>query len=93
MTISQLQKFFSYEDREEECIDDILTLIKEQKQNLSNQIEELKKDYEHILRKYTYYKDIKNSLENGDPRPSWSEYRNRKIGISKYINAKNCPPE
>ena len=77
MTISQLKKFFEYEENESDHIDDILSLIREQEQQLSAQIAQLHKDHDHILRKLTFYSDVKDALDHGKARPEWKNYRDR----------------
>lgn len=75
MSISKLQAFFTYEENEEEHIDDILSLLAGQKDEVEKQIEQLKADLEHVKRKLSYYSDIKTSIESGTPRPCWRDYR------------------
>lgn len=77
MSMAQLQQFFSYESDEPAHIDDILSLLDGQKQHVLEQMEQLQKDYEHVLRKLHYYGDIKTSLENGLPLPQWADYREK----------------
>ena len=77
MTMAQLQTFFGYESNEPEHIDDILALLDAQKRHVLEQMEQLQKDYKHVLRKLHYYGDIKHSLESGEPMPSWSDYREK----------------
>lgn len=77
MTMAQLQQFFSYETDEAAHIDDILALLNAQKLHVLDQLEQLKKDYAHVLRKLHYYGDIKKSLESSQPLPQWADYRNR----------------
>lgn len=77
MTISQLQIFFSYEEKEQECIDDILSLLTQQKENVETQLAQMQKAYEHVKRKLHYYGDIKQALDSGLPVPAWDTYRNR----------------
>lgn len=77
MSMAQLQTFFGYESNEAEHIDDILALLDAQKQHVLEQIEQLQKDYRHVLRKLHYYGDIKHSMENGQPLPQWADYREK----------------
>lgn len=77
MTISQLQEFFSYEEDQNNHIDDILALLESQKTLVMTQMFELQKTYGHVLRKLNYFQDRKNSLENGDPLPDWKDYKNK----------------
>lgn len=75
MTISQLKAFFTYEERQAECIDDILHLLEEQVESVSDQITHLQKIYAHVCKKLRYYKDIKKSLEAHTPYPNWEVYK------------------
>ena len=77
MTISQLQTFFSYESKEFEHIDEILTLLTEQKESIAEKIAELEHSYVHVLRKLQYYRDIKKSLKTGTMLPDWKDYKYR----------------
>lgn len=81
MTISQLQSFFSYEETEQERIDDILSLLAQQKENVEKQLAQLQKAYEHVNRKLHYYGDIKQAMDAGLPVPAWDTYRNRTYPI------------
>lgn len=76
MTISQMKEFFSYEDAECENIDAILTLLEKQKETVSKQLEQLKKDYIHVRKKLCYYYDIKQSFKDNKPIPCWNNYEN-----------------
>lgn len=77
MSIAELQAFFRYEEKEDEHIDDILDLLNERKASVIRQLSQLKKDYNHVLRKLEYYGDIQKSLKEGRPSPDWDLYRNR----------------
>lgn len=76
MTMSQLQTFFSYETDEAEHIDDILALLTEQKESVVERLAQLQNAYEHVLRKLSYYSDIKKAMDAGQPLPAWADYRN-----------------
>lgn len=75
MTITQLQEFFTYEEDQNNHIDDILILLQRQQDTVEAQMKELQKTYAHVLRKQHYFQDIKTSLENGEPHPDWSDYK------------------
>ncbi|MDO5517938.1 MAG: MerR family transcriptional regulator [Clostridium sp.] len=75
MSISQLKDFFKYEENESEHIDDMLSLLNNQKTCVENQIKQLKEDYEHLKHKLNYYGDIKKSLQTGSPHPDWNDYK------------------
>ena len=74
MSIAQLKDFFKYEQNESEHIDDMLSLLKDQKKSVENQIKHRKEDYEHLKHKLNYYGDIKKSLQMGLPHPDWNDY-------------------
>lgn len=75
MTISQLKTFFAYESEEAGNIDDILTLLTEQKESVEDQLRQLHQAYEHVRRKLHYYGDIKKSMDAGLPLPAWKDYK------------------
>lgn len=75
MSISQLQTFFNYEANETENIDDVIELLVEHKEAVAEKIEELKRSYEHVLRKLHYYSDIKTSIDADKPLPDWKDYK------------------
>lgn len=75
MTIGELQKFFQYEETEDESIDDIVGLLEERKNSVEQQLEELKKDYIHVQKKLRFYKDIREALKDGKEKPRWEDYR------------------
>ena len=77
MTIEQLKAFFTYEEDEETHIDEIVCLLQEQKESVKEQMEALSRDYEHVLRKLCFYGDVRSSLQNGEKRPNWNQYRDR----------------
>lgn len=79
MTIAQMKEFFSYEDDECENIDAILMLLEKQKEIVSKQIEQLKKDYIHVRKKLCYYYDIKQNFKDNKPIPCWNDYENMTI--------------
>ncbi len=83
MTISQLLTFFDYEEKETEHIDDILSLLTNQKQTTWEQLVKLQSDYQHIQRKLSYFSDIKTAKETHTSMPQWKDYRNRTYDIFK----------
>ena len=66
-----------YEEDEETHIDEIVCLLQEQKESVKEQMEALSRDYEHVLRKLCFYGDVRSSLQNGEKRPNWNQYRDR----------------
>lgn len=78
MTIAQLRSFFQYETNEKEHIDDILSLLEQQKTCVAEQLIQLQRDYEHVQRKLHYYWDMKSAMESGSPLPVWADYRKKR---------------
>lgn len=77
MSMAKLQTFFSYEEKELENMDEILTLLTEQKDHVNQQLLQLQKDFDHVNRKLHYYTDIKTAMDSGNPIPSWDSYREK----------------
>lgn len=79
LSIAKLQAFFTYEEREPEHIDDILNLLTEQQQHITEQLIQFRKDLAHVNRKLHYYGDIKAALTSGKALPRWSNYRDKQF--------------
>ena len=77
MTIAQLKAFFTYEEDEETHIDEIVCLLQEQKESVKEQMEALSRDYEHVLRKLCFYSEVRSSIQKGEKRPDWDQYRDK----------------
>ena len=75
MSIAQLKDFFSFEADEEHSIDDMLALLEEQKVTVEQKLKELHADYAHVQKKIRFYTDVKKAIENGLPKPNWSDYK------------------
>ncbi len=75
MSIAQLKDFFSFEADEEHSIDDMLALLEEQKVTVEQKLKELHADYAHVQKKVRFYTDVKKAIENGLPKPDWSDYK------------------
>lgn len=75
MSISELQKFFHYEETEDESIDQIVELLEKRKRTVEEQIEELKKDYIHVQKKLRFYTDIQKAVHTGTEKPQWEDYK------------------
>lgn len=75
MSIAQLKDFFSFEADEEHSIDDMLALLEEQKVTVEQKLKELHADYAHVQKKIRFYTDVKKAIENGLPKPDWSDYK------------------
>lgn len=74
MSMAKLLEFFAYEEQEQEHIDEILVLLREQEKHVAGQIEKLKSAQKQLNRKLNYYKDIKKSVDNGSAYPCWADY-------------------
>ena len=77
MTIAQLKAFFNYEEDEEAHIDEIVDLLQERRESVQEQMEALFRDYEHVLRKLCFYGDVRSSIQKGEKRPDWNQYRDK----------------
>lgn len=75
MTLTQLQRFFQYEEKEEMHIDEILKLLLEQQRQVEKQLEQLLQAQEQIRRKVVYYKDVKTAFVEKREKPQWEAYR------------------
>ena len=75
MTIGELQKFFQYEETEDESIDDIVELLEERKKSVERQLAELEKEYVHVQKKLRFYSDIREALKEGKEKPLWKDYK------------------
>lgn len=75
MTLTQLQRFFQYEEKEEMHIDEILELLLEQQRQVEKQLEQLLQAQEQIRRKVVYYKDVKTAFVEKREKPQWEAYR------------------
>lgn len=76
MTISQLQKLFSYENDPQNHIDDILFLLETQKNIVSEQLLEVQKAYEQVADKILYFQNIKKIIENKHNNPNSNNCEN-----------------
>lgn len=79
MSISKLQAFFSYEEKGLKNIDNIISLLSDQKNDVETQIKQLQSDLEHVKRKLNYYGDIKTSIELKEELPCWDNYRDKQF--------------
>ena len=74
MSMAKLLEFFTYEEEEQEHIEEILALLKEQDRHVAEQIEKLQSARKQINRKLRYYSDIKASMDSGSAYPFWGDY-------------------
>ena len=75
MSIANLQAFFSYEDNNEEAVDEIVELLSNQKLSVEEEILKLQTNLEHVTIKLNYYLALKNSRTLGTPAPDWKDYK------------------
>ncbi len=71
MSISDIKKFFTYEQDLESHIDEIIHLMEKHDETIQKQIKLLLAEQEHIQRKVRYYKGIKKAIENNTQWPSY----------------------
>lgn len=77
MSIAKLQKFFACEADEAAHIDEILALLKDQKEHILDELAQYQASLRHLERKLHYYSDIKTSMEHNTSLPCWSDYKNK----------------
>lgn len=75
ITLTHLQRFFQYEEKEEVYIDEILELLLEQQRQVEKQLEQLLQAQEQIRRKVVYYTDVKMAFLEKREKPKWEAYR------------------
>lgn len=75
MKISALQALFKYEENEAENIDSILSLLNDQKEQVTIQIEQMQQDLAHVNRKLRYYQAIKTALDHNEALPDWNDFK------------------
>ncbi len=75
MSLEKIKQFFDFEDDEYNKIDDIISLLSNQEKKVIEDLERLKKDYNHIKKKILYYTDVKKSVINKEILPQWKDYK------------------
>lgn len=73
LPIAKIQEYYRYETNIEEHIDEIVTMMDEQEQDILKQIEDLNGGLEHIRQKIYYYNLVKTSLDKKETPPTWDE--------------------
>ena len=73
LPIAKIQEYYQYESDIEAHIDDIVTMMDDQEQDILKQLENLNIGLEHIRRKIYYYNLVKEALNNGTKAPTWDE--------------------
>lgn len=74
ITIPDIRKYFLLEDDKFTYIDEILALLKKNKESMEIKLEQLSADLIHINEKLAYYGAIKKAIEDGTEFPSWQDY-------------------
>lgn len=75
MSLEKIKQFFDFEDDEYNKIDDIISLLSNQEKKVIEDLERLKKDYNHIKKKILYYTEVKKSVINKEILPQWKDYK------------------
>ena len=72
LPVAGIADFFIYEKNLPEHIDDILQMLTEHEENITEQIHKLDEDLQHIKRKVRYYSAVKESLSTGAEVPDFN---------------------
>lgn len=73
LSIAKILEFYHYESDINLHSDEILEMMKEQEQNILNNIEELTFSLNHIRDKIYYYAEVRRALEHGEKMPTWDD--------------------
>ncbi len=73
MTLSNIQKFFCYEDNLSEDIDKVIDLIDGQEEILEQKIREMTLQLEHIRHTSRYYHGIKKAIDEDTKWPCYDD--------------------
>ena len=73
LPIAKIQEYYRYETDIESHMDEIVTMMTEQEQEILRQIQDLTDGLEHIRQKIYYYKLVQDALDRGEKMPSWAE--------------------
>ena len=74
LPIAKIQEYYRYEEDLEAHIEDIVTMMTDQEQDILRQIENLNSGLEHIRQKIYYYTEVKQALDNGSNAPTWDAF-------------------
>lgn len=77
MSISDIQKFFTYESDELAHIHDMLDLLDSYQRDTLYKLQEEIKAYAHLLRKIDFYHEIAASFDQHTAHPKWEDYDDR----------------
>jgi len=73
LPIAKIQEYYRYETDIAAHMDEIVTMMTEQEQEILRQIQDLTDGLEHIRQKIYYYKLVQDALDRGEKMPSWAE--------------------
>ncbi len=74
MSLSKIKEFYTFESDPDIHIDDILKLLQQQTEELSETINKMQAQKLHMEHKVQYYTAVKKSIEAQKPWPSWEEF-------------------
>jgi len=86
MTIQDLQAYFKYEEKQTEYLPEIVALLKGRQQLMREKINEMPKDYNHLLRKVTYYSEAMEAQQKGQALPCWKDYKQMEFLQGMYLD-------
>lgn len=73
LPIAKIQEYYRYETDIEAHMEEIVTMMTEQEQEILKQIQDLTDGLEHIRQKIYYYNLVKDALAKGETMPTWAE--------------------
>ena len=73
LPIAKIQEYYRFENNIEAHMDEIVTMMTEQEQDILRQIQDLTDGLEHIRQKIYYYKLVQDALDKGERMPTWAE--------------------
>ena len=73
LPIAKIQEYYCFENNIEAHMDEIVTMMTEQEQDILRQIQDLTDGLEHIRQKIYYYKLVQDALNKGERMPTWAE--------------------
>jgi len=73
LPIAKIQEYYRYETNIEAHMEEIVTMMTEQEQDILRQIQDLTDGLEHIRQKIYYYNLVKDALDKGEKMPTWAE--------------------
>lgn len=73
LPIAKIQEYYKYEADMESHIDDIVSMMTEQEQEILRQLADLNDGLDHIRQKIYFYKLVKEALDKKETPPTWDE--------------------